>query len=75
MKLRIQVTIYHTLVAEMVGADYAEIELFWNNWVNTRIKQGLDAGGATIGRADLPRIWDVAIGEDVRPLVDVQDRR
>jgi hypothetical protein len=62
--MRLQITADGLLVAEVVGSLDC-VDRVWQAYARAKYAAGLPIGAASTQRADLPRRWDVAIGEPV----------
>ena len=62
-KIRLQIMVFHTLVAEAIVEDSHEADTLWAKWCNLRYKRNESMGGAAIQRADICRTWDIEVGE------------
>ena len=62
--MRLQITVFGQLVAEVVGSfDY--IDSLRSRYAMAKWRAGKPCGGMLIQRADLPRWFDVPVGRSV----------
>lgn len=61
---RIQIACDGKLVAEVIG-QYWYVYRLWAAWAKQRYAANKHVGGAMINRIDIPRYWDVAVGERI----------
>jgi len=62
--IRIQITRYSTLAAEVIVEQHMQ-DKTWAAYANLKYKRGLPIGGASMQRADLPRMWNVPVGSKI----------
>jgi len=60
---RIQITCQGRLIAEAILESSRECDILWSHYTLAKAKRSLDLGGCIIQRADLPRYWNVKVGE------------
>lgn len=63
---RLQISVDHILVAEAVFETYDEAERARDAWNMLRYNRGLPMGGSVINRIDIPKLWDVKVGETIQ---------
>ncbi len=63
--IRIQIATYDRLTAEVI-VEQAMVDKTWAAYCMAKDDIGFPPGGAIMQRADLPRAWDVPVGERVR---------
>lgn len=65
LPVRVQFSSYNKLVAEFIThSEWADV--FVARYINNRYKKGRSGVGVLIQRADLPRYWNVTIGQEIK---------
>ncbi len=64
-KVRIQIAVFHVLVAEVIVENMREADHLWFAWNARCHKLGRPAGGACIQRADIKRLWNIPVGATI----------
>jgi len=65
LPIRIQFTLYHTLVAEVI-VPLRLADKTAAHYLMAKYDAGKEMGAVTSQRADLPRYFDVPVGSDTR---------
>jgi hypothetical protein len=64
--IRIQITQYSQLVAEVVVTNFTEADKLWAAYAVVKYRHNRPIGGCVMQRADLPRMWDVPVGSFIQ---------
>jgi hypothetical protein len=62
---RLQIACHNTLVLDEVYPDYFTAVKAWHEYCHVHHANNLPLGGSIIKRADLPRVWNVKVGEEI----------